>query len=69
MSKTKQKPLRLNQLPRCAFVNENNKRCRKHSAIKHRVYLDESIYGINHCVEINLCVEHALLLGKDFLKE
>ena len=55
------------QLPRCAFLDDNMKRCRKRSAIKHQVFLDNEIYGSN-AVEVNLCIDHAVLLRKDFTK-
>ncbi len=54
-------------LPRCSFLDDNLKRCRKHSAIKHRIVLDTEIYA-TQWVEVNLCIDHALLLGKDFTK-
>ena len=56
-------------LPQCTYVNSNGKRCRKHSAIKHRVFLDSELYNnyaYANCVETNLCVEHFLAFGGEF---
>ena len=56
-------------LPRCTYLDENGKRCRKRSALKLRLHLDNEIYKYPRWVEVNLCIEHFIHLGGDFKKE
>ena len=59
-------------LPQCCYLNRGGKRCRKRSAIKHRVHLDGVIYSdynFANWMEVNLCVEHFIAFGGSFNKK
>lgn len=55
----------LKPLPQCCFLDGDGKRCRKKSAIKNRLHLD-NMYKYPAWVEVNLCPEHHLHFGGGF---
>lgn len=57
----------IKKFPQCAFLDEDGKRCRCRSAIKHQLHLENELYNYPRWVEVNLCSEHFLHLGGDFL--
>jgi len=64
-----------NKLPRCNALDSDGKRCRRHSAIEHDYHGDGEIYRFRQgggkevtWVRVNLCIEHAIGVGHDFLK-
>lgn len=66
LKKLKQMSNPKTELPRCNFLTMDAKRCRRHSAIKHRVHLDQELYDLPAYVEVNLCAEHFIHLGGSF---
>jgi len=56
-------------IPQCTFLDEDGKRCRCRSAIKHRVHLNNEMYDYPAWVEINLCVKHFLHFGGKFINK
>lgn len=66
----------LKKFPHCNALDEDGKRCRKHSAIETHYFGASEHYrqtggrGIEvHWVKINVCIEHAMGIGYDFLKK
>lgn len=59
----------LTKLPRCCFLSDAGRRCKKSADFRSNVFLENEIYDKTQWVEINLCKEHFLQLkGKEKLK-
>lgn len=65
----------LNDFPRCAALDGDGKRCRKHSGIQIDYHGDSELYAAWPSrgkavtwVRINLCIDHAIGVGHDFTK-
>lgn len=63
------------KLPRCNALDDDGKRCRKHSAIEFDYHGSGELYRLTghggtevHWVRINVCVQHAIGVGTNFLK-
>lgn len=50
--------VKLKEQPRCNYLNQDGKRCRRRSGIVLRVHLEPELYKFPTWVEINLCPEH-----------
>jgi hypothetical protein len=59
----------IKQFPQCAFLNEDGKRCRRHSAIQHDLHLESELYNYPAWVRVNLCPEHFIHFRGTFLRE
>ena len=60
-------------LPRCNALDDDGKRCRKHSAIEVKYHGSDELYKLReghgievHWVKVNFCIEHAIGVGYDF---
>lgn len=63
------------EMPRCNALDDNGRRCKKHSFIEHDYHGDD-VYKLRggsgtevHWVRINLCIDHAIEVGHDFTKK
>ena len=55
----------LAKLPRCCFLSDAGRRCKKSANFRSNVFLDYGIYKKTLWVEVNLCSEHFLQLGNN----
>jgi len=53
----------LAKLPRCCFLSDAGRRCKKSADFRSNVFLDTEIYKKTQWIEVNLCNEHFLQLG------
>lgn len=63
----------MEELPRCAALDDEGKRCRARSGIEHHYFGNPEHYRNGHendvtWVRINLCIKHAVAVGHDFTK-
>ena len=53
--------------PQCNYLDEDGKRCRARSAITSDLHLENELYEYPRWVRVNLCPEHFLHYGGQFI--